>query len=296
MQLIWLIDFIKVKEPKIGKTVIPTILNSLHSLWIRIDKIFSSYHEKEIESIDSDVLLHSICPVIRMYHKIVFSFSSSNEDEEEKYRILFQTFIDNYHLILWKIINDHGSKLIDELDFALFTPSIHWNRRKLNLLLTFKQQREWLNKQILELQRKFSDENITITVKRDSIGENSCSSLLVGGGHLFKGKFNIVFDGEEGSGAGVRREWFDEISKELFDPNNALFLFCHDGTLQPNPHSGINNDHLSYFRFAGRVIALAIYHSVSNEILLLFYSILVQMNLKLDKFIPKHSNSKLQIS
>ena len=31
-------------------------------------------------------------------------------------------------------------------------------------------------------------------------------------------------------------------------------------TFQPNSHSDINPDHLSYFRFAGRMMALAVYH------------------------------------
>ena len=31
-------------------------------------------------------------------------------------------------------------------------------------------------------------------------------------------------------------------------------------TFQPNSHSDVNPDHLSYFRFAGRMMALAIYH------------------------------------
>ena len=31
-------------------------------------------------------------------------------------------------------------------------------------------------------------------------------------------------------------------------------------TFQPNSHSDINPDHLSYFRFAGRMMGLAIFH------------------------------------
>jgi E3 ubiquitin-protein ligase NEDD4 len=36
---------------------------------------------------------------------------------------------------------------------------------------------------------------------------------------------------------------------------------AHDNyTLQINPHSGINPEHLNYFRFIGRVVGLAIFH------------------------------------
>ena len=36
---------------------------------------------------------------------------------------------------------------------------------------------------------------------------------------------------------------------------------AHDNyTLQINPHSGINPEHLNYFKFIGRVVGLAIFH------------------------------------
>ena len=273
-QLIWLIDFISTKEPEIGATVIPKIVEHLNPLWSRVDKILGNSSK---EQLDTNFLLCSVCPVIRMYHRIVET-AIENEKDEEQLRFMFQTFMDTHSEIMWEIISNNGEKLVDDLDFALFTPSTKWNRTELNLLLSFEQQREWLDKQLKEQQRKHQNENITITVNRGNLGENSCSSLLVGEGSLFKGKFNVVFEGEEGSGAGVRREWFDEVSAELFNPDNALFLRCNDGTLQPNPASAINQDHLSYFRFAGRVIALAIYHSVRKLYSKLFYLILSYRN------------------
>ena len=37
--------------------------------------------------------------------------------------------------------------------------------------------------------------------------------------------------------------------------------YIHTGsTFQPNSHSDVNPDHLSYFRFAGRLMGLAIFH------------------------------------
>lgn len=72
----------------------------------------------------------------------------------------------------------------------------------------------------------------------------------------------VNFDGEQGQGAGVEREWLASLSKELYNPNNALFRVCNDGNLQPNESSYINPDHHQYFRFAGRIVALAIYNEV----------------------------------
>ena len=58
------------------------------------------------------------------------------------------------------------------------------------------------------------------------------------------------------------REFFFLLSHEMFNPSKCLFEYsAHDNyTLQINPHSSINPEHLDYFRFIGRVIGLAIYH------------------------------------
>lgn len=76
-----------------------------------------------------------------------------------------------------------------------------------------------------------------------------------------KKTLNIRFSGEAGTGAGVRREWFEILSQEIVNPNYALFKPSSDGcTIQPNPESYVNPDHLNFFQFAGRVIALALYY------------------------------------
>jgi E3 ubiquitin-protein ligase NEDD4 len=58
------------------------------------------------------------------------------------------------------------------------------------------------------------------------------------------------------------REWFFLLSHEIFNPSYGLFEYStHDNyTLQINPASGINPDHLSYFKFIGRILGLAIFH------------------------------------
>ena len=49
------------------------------------------------------------------------------------------------------------------------------------------------------------------------------------------------------------------LSREIFNPNYALFTAAADGaTFQPNPLSMINMNHLDYFKFVGRVIGKAI--------------------------------------
>lgn len=62
---------------------------------------------------------------------------------------------------------------------------------------------------------------------------------------------------------GASREWFYLLSKEMFNPYYGLFEYsaADNYTLQINPVSGLcNEEHLSYFKFIGRVAAMAIYH------------------------------------
>lgn len=82
------------------------------------------------------------------------------------------------------------------------------------------------------------------------------------------------------------KEWFDQLSAEVLNPNYALFIQSADGaTFQPNSNSDVNPDHLSYFHFSGRMMGLAIFHqhllnvyftrSFYKHILGLFFSMLI---------------------
>ena len=48
----------------------------------------------------------------------------------------------------------------------------------------------------------------------------------------------------------------------MFNPFYCLFEYAaHDNyTLQINPASGVNPEHLNYFKFIGRVVGLAVFH------------------------------------
>ena len=61
-----------------------------------------------------------------------------------------------------------------------------------------------------------------------------------------QGRLHVTFQGEEGVDAGgLSREWFLTLSKQMLNPDKALFLPSVNGlTFQPNPASGIQPDHL----------------------------------------------------
>jgi E3 ubiquitin-protein ligase HUWE1 len=104
---------------------------------------------------------------------------------------------------------------------------------------------------------------LQLNVRRQYVFEDSYHQLQGRTGEEIKnGKLSVRFYDEEGVDAGgVTREWFSVLARQMFDPNYALFITSAADklTYQPNRASFINSDHLSYFKFVGRVIGKAIY-------------------------------------
>ncbi|PUU79726.1 hypothetical protein B9Z19DRAFT_1100633 [Tuber borchii] len=102
-----------------------------------------------------------------------------------------------------------------------------------------------------------------VKVRRNHIFEDSYAEIMRQTPNDLKKRLMVKFDGEDGLDyGGLSREFFFLLSHEMFNPFYCLFEYsAHDNyTLQINPHSGINPEHLNYFRFIGRVVGLAIFH------------------------------------
>lgn len=102
-----------------------------------------------------------------------------------------------------------------------------------------------------------------IKIRRSHIFEDSFAEISRQSATDLKKRLMIKFDGEDGLDyGGLSREFFFLLSHEMFNPFYCLFEYsAHDNyTLQINPHSGINPEHLNYFKFIGRVVGLAIFH------------------------------------
>lgn len=102
-----------------------------------------------------------------------------------------------------------------------------------------------------------------IKVRRSHIFEDSFAEISRQSATDLKKRLMIKFDAEDGLDyGGLSREFFFLLSHEMFNPFYCLFEYsAHDNyTLQINPHSGINPEHLNYFKFIGRVVGLAIFH------------------------------------
>jgi len=124
-----------------------------------------------------------------------------------------------------------------------------------------------------------SSEFYGVYVDREDVLRSSYFQVMAKSSEEFKTKrLEIKLTGEEGLDyGGLTREWFELLAKDLLDPNFALFEFSSEDktTVIPCKNSYVNPEHLSYFKFVGRIIAKAIMDG--NFI-----------NLRLSKFIYKH--------
>uniref|UniRef100_A0A674P817 HECT-type E3 ubiquitin transferase n=1 Tax=Takifugu rubripes TaxID=31033 RepID=A0A674P817_TAKRU len=113
----------------------------------------------------------------------------------------------------------------------------------------------------------------------------------------------VIFRGEEGLDyGGLAREWFFLLSHEVLNPMYCLFEYAGKSNycLQINPASTINPDHLSYFCFIGRFIAMALFHSkfIDTGFSLPFYKRMLNKKLilkDLESIDPEFYNSLIWI-
>ena len=63
----------------------------------------------------------------------------------------------------------------------------------------------------------------------EKIFTTSCERISDLSVDFLKDGLSIQFMGEAGMGSGVRREWFENLSKEILNPDYALFTQSADG-------------------------------------------------------------------
>lgn len=128
---------------------------------------------------------------------------------------------------------------------------------------TFKEKQLWFLDRMSELQKPWTDGFVRMEVRRNKILDDShraWSQLRPQDYHKW---MRFQFANEPGIDAGgLEREWFSLVIDEIFSPAAGLFLQCGaagSGVYHINPISGaINANHLSFFRFIGRLLGKAL--------------------------------------
>uniref|UniRef100_A0A8C5B5D1 E3 ubiquitin-protein ligase NEDD4-like n=1 Tax=Gadus morhua TaxID=8049 RepID=A0A8C5B5D1_GADMO len=139
---------------------------------------------------------------------------------------------------------------------AITGPAVPYSRE-------FKQKYDYFRKKL----KKPADipNRFEMKLHRNNIFEESYRRIMsLKRPDILKARLWIEFELEKGLDyGGVAREWFFLLSKEMFNPYYGLFEYSatDNYTLQINPNSGLcNEDHLSYFKFIGRVAGMAVFH------------------------------------
>jgi hypothetical protein len=164
-------------------------------------------------------------------------------------------FVSENRVILNALVRNNSSLLDKGMRAMVQVP-------RCRVFLDFDVKRQWFKTQIRRLRQTASRRHgsLRLVIRRKHVFEDAYHQLRLRNADEMRARLHITFRNEEGVDAGgLSREFFGILAKEMFNPNYALFTSTEDGcTFQPNPNSYINPDHLSYFRFVGRIVGKAV--------------------------------------
>eukprot|EP00043_Microstomoeca_roanoka_P015167 m.151401 g.151401 ORF g.151401 m.151401 type:complete len:934 (-) comp16199_c4_seq2:139-2940(-) len=177
---------------------------------------------------------------------------------------VFLQFAQHHATAFQKLVCQKPSALLEDFDFVLSHAELMKVFRPAVLQQPFPLRRKWFMDRLATLHPELqanSSEHRVLVIDRHNLLQSSCERLQALNAQELQNSFAIEFRDEAGHGQGVKREWFTLLSKEIFNPDYALFELSPDEqSYLPNLNSSINPDHLAYFQFLGRILALASIH------------------------------------
>ncbi|KAL3508356.1 hypothetical protein ACH5RR_027757 [Cinchona calisaya] len=165
--------------------------------------------------------------------------------------LTFTRFADKHRRLLNAFVRQNPALLEKSLSMLLKAPR----------LIDFDNKRAYFRSRIRQQHEQHLSGPLRIGVRRAYVLEDSYNQLRMRPTQDLKGRLNIHFQGEEGIDAGgLTREWYQLLSRVIFDKGALLFTTVgNNATFQPNPNSVYQTEHLSYFKFVGRVVAKALF-------------------------------------
>ncbi|KAK9074252.1 hypothetical protein SSX86_006849 [Deinandra increscens subsp. villosa] len=165
--------------------------------------------------------------------------------------VTFAKFAEKHRRLLNAFVRQNPGLLEKSLSMMLKAPR----------LIDFDNKRLYFRSRIRQQHDQHLTGPLRISVRRAYVLEDSYNQLRMRPTQDLKGRLNVHFQGEEGIDAGgLTREWYQLLSRVLFDKGALLFTTGgNNATFQPNPNSVYQTEHLSYFKFVGRVVAKALF-------------------------------------
>ncbi|KAI9690812.1 MAG: hypothetical protein M1822_008431 [Bathelium mastoideum] len=248
--------------------ILTTLYNNstFTGLWDKLSKCLSAIRQREnmfnVAQILSPLIeaFMVVCkntklkdaPLSRTLSK---DMSLSSPAPESQMESLFFEFTESHRKILNDLVR-HNPKLMSGT-FSLLV--------KNSKVLEFDNKRNYFNRRLHQRtpEQTVRHQPLSLQVRRDLVFLDSFRQLYFKQADEVKfGKLGIRFHGEEGVDAGgVTREWFQALSRQMFDPSYCLFqsVASDRTTFHPNHLSSINDQHLMFFKFIGRIIGKALY-------------------------------------
>lgn len=171
-----------------------------------------------------------------------------NDDSHRKLdgAVTFARFAEKHRRLLNAFIRQNPSLLEKSLSMMLKAPR----------LIDFDNKRAYFRSRIRQQHEQQLSGPLRISVRRAYVLEDSYNQLRMRSTQDLKGRLNVHFQGEEGIDAGgLTREWYQLLSRVIFDKGALLFTTVgNNASFQPNTNSVYQTEHLSYFKFVGRVV------------------------------------------
>jgi hypothetical protein len=160
----------------------------------------------------------------------------------------FIRFADKHRRLLNAFLRQNPGLLEKSLALMLKSPR----------LIDFDNKRAYFRSRIRQQHEQQHYAPLRICVRRAYVLEDSYNQLRMRTPDELKGRLTVQFQGEEGIDAGgLTREWYQLLSRVTFDKGALLFTTVgNESTFQPNPNSVYQTEHLSYFKFVGRVVSV----------------------------------------
>lgn len=184
------------------------------------------------------------------------SVNSASADAGLSMENLFFKFTEEHRKILNELVRQNPRLMSGTFSLLVKNPKV----------LEFDNKRNYFTRRMHTrgaAEPRHTHPPLQLSVRRDQVFLDSFKSLYFKSADELKhGKLNVRFHGEEGVDAGgVTREWFSVLARGMFNPNYALFIpvAADRTTFHPNRLSGVNSEHLMFFKFIGRIIGKALY-------------------------------------
>ncbi|RLM00811.1 hypothetical protein CFD26_108395 [Aspergillus turcosus] len=263
----------KVKAPEPDTTAKEDVLQTLYEsstfgpLWTKLSECLTVIRQKENMLNVATILLPLIEALMVVCKNTTLkdtsiarnsrelSVSTSSADAGLNMEGLFFRFTEDHRKILNELVRQNPRLMSGSFSLLVKNPKV----------LEFDNKRNYFTRKLHSrgAEPRHPHPPLQLSVRRDQVFLDSFKSLYFKTADELKyGKLNVRFHGEEGVDAGgVTREWFQVLARGMFNPNYALFIpvAADRTTFHPNRLSGVNSEHLMFFKFIGRIIGKALY-------------------------------------